>query len=142
MSGLDTQLGIIDRYFGSAAGEVFLPDLCDLIEAATASDGMDGHTTADDPLIEDVNCVYEEVSGGSAQVVVNGVAVIATHRIEMKTSDEALALTPHGKIRIQARGDKPEMIFEQPVRTEQSVLATVEFKAILVKEGYRQPGIT
>lgn len=126
-----------------ARREVFGQDVCDLYEPATVSDGFSGDTISDgDPIAEDVECFVEEISGGAAQIVVNGVTVVATHRIEMKRSNEALALTPHGKIRLHARAPKSEQIFEQPVRTEQSFTPLVEFKAILVKAGFRQPAIT
>jgi hypothetical protein len=121
---------------------IFGEDLCDLLQTSTRSDGFSGDTLDEDPTAEDVECFYEELSGGAAQIIVNGVTVIATHRIEVKTSDEALAITVNDKIRVQARGDKPTLIFEQPIRTRDSFTPTVEFKAILVTDGYRQPAIT
>lgn len=144
MSGLDEQLGIIERFFDTNPGQQFFPDLCDLIGSALQDDGSGSgsDTLVDDPLVEDIPCRYEEVSGGAAQVISGGVTVIATHRIEMQISDEALVLTAQGKILIQARGDKPQLIFEQPIRSEGSIGATVEFKAILVTDGYRHPGTT
>ncbi|HEX7334230.1 MAG TPA: hypothetical protein VF290_22180 [Pyrinomonadaceae bacterium] len=119
----------------------FGEDLCDLLQTGTQGDGFSGDKPDEDELATNVECLYEEISGGAAQVVINNVTVIATHRIEMKTSDEALALTVNDKIRIHARGAKPQLIFEQPVRTRGTFTPLVEFKAILVTDGYRQSAI-
>ena len=60
----------------------------------------------------------------------------------MKRSAEALALTVHSTIKVLARTGKPELIFEQPVRSEGTFTPTVKFKAVLVTAGYRHPGTT
>lgn len=128
-----------------ARREVFGEDVCDLVEPGLTEDAEGTGNTLDndpDPLAANVACIVKEISGGAAQVVVDGVTVVATHAIEMKRSPEALALTPHGYIRLHARSPKPQMIFEQPVRAEATFTPLTQFKAILVKEGYRQPAIT
>jgi hypothetical protein len=124
-----------------AEREVFGEDLCDLIEVVKADDGA-GHKFTDNPVATNVPCLVEELSPGSVTVVSGGVAVIASHRIEVKRSSPALALKVSGKIKVLARTGKVQMIFEQPIRKEETFTPTVEFRAVLVKSGYREPGIT
>lgn len=144
----EKQLGTLTRFFEKQPFKQFYQDLCDLIPVGLTTDAQGtGKTLADLPAsATNVQCSCEEISGGDAQIVVDGVTVIATHRICMVPTGAALtaalALTTHDKIKVLARGNKPIRIFEQPVRNEGSFTPVVEFKAILVKEGYRQPGIT
>lgn len=138
----DDLQGAFEEAF-DAKREIFGEDLCDLLQTGTTDDGSG--TGAKKPsetvVAQNVPCLYEEISGSTAQIVVNGVSVVATHRIEIKRSSAGLSLTPHDQIKVLARTGKPQLIFEQPVRTEGTFTPTIEFKAILVKEGYRQPAI-
>lgn len=116
-------------------------DLCDLLQVGVVADGP-GQKLADTAVLQNVPCVYSELSEGSPQIGAGGVTVIATHRIEMKRSTEALALRVHDKIKVLARTGKPQLIFEHPVRQEGSFTPLVEFRAVCVTSGYRSPGIT
>lgn len=137
-SRLDIQLGRIQGYFDSSAGEVFLPDLCDLIEPGTISDGLGGQTLDDDVISFDVPCRVDEITGGGDEDRLGGTTVVMGHEITVPQSDEALSLTINGKIRVHARGDIAERIFERPIRSEDSLIALTEFRATLIAAGYRQ----
>lgn len=114
-----------------------LIDRCDLIDSTFVDGGAGGDTTEPDTLASDQPCLHEELSGPSAQMVVGGEAITATHRIFMLWSASAQALTENGKITVTARDPFPEMIFEKPSLTRNSLLPLAEFKAVLVKRGYQ-----
>lgn len=118
-----------------------LIDRCGFITSGKASDGNSGHTLtiAEGPTTNP--CLYEMLSGGNAEIVANGVTIVATHRIFTLITDEAMAVTEHDQIKVVVRDENTELIFEQPYRTKNTMLPIVEFKAILTA-GYRQPGIT
>lgn len=144
----EKQLGTLTRFFETPTFKQFYLDLCDLVPVGLTNDAQGTGKTLGDlaASASNVQCFYEEIAGPSAQIVVNGVTVTATHRICMVPTGAALtaalAFTVHGKIKILARGTKPIIFFEQPVRSEGQHTPVIEFKAILVKEGYREPGIT
>jgi hypothetical protein len=76
--------------------------------------------------------------GHSSQVVVGGEAYLASHRITLPVTEATLAIKPEDRIKVEARGLNPELIFQQPVIIEGSTTVFVNVAATLVQQGYRQ----
>lgn len=115
-------------------------DLCDLI-APEVTDQYSGHTISDNTIATNVPCWVERVRGGGADIVAGGVVVTTSHRITMPATDATRLIDEHYKIKVLARDDNPEMIFEQPVRSRGSSEVMVSVQAI-IHDGYSPPGIT
>ena len=139
MTNLEKQLGRINRFFDQPVGQQFLPDLATIIGPTQVDDGHDGHSIQDDELLTDIKCLVED-SGGNADANEDAVNATKTCRIHLKlTEAQALLIDEHKKIKIDARGFNPEMIFEQPVRVKDSLSQLVIVTAILTS-GFRRPG--
>ena len=115
----------------------FGEDLCDLIGPTQVAQGS-GHTITDTTLASDIPC-YVEQSSGTAQPDSDAVNRTTLHRITMEGTDEARLINQHYKIKVLARDNNPEMVFEQPVREIQSFSSLVVVNAVYTV-GYRQPG--
>lgn len=141
MTGLEKQLGTINRFFDTAVAQQFLPDVCTLIGPRQIEDGHSGHTIEDDELLTGIQCLVERISSGP-EAEADAVNATSSCRIHMKlTEEDALLVTEHTKIQIAARGFNPVMTFEQPVRQKDSLGQVVVVTAILTS-GFRRPGTT
>lgn len=116
----------------------FLPDLCSLTVIGLVSDGHSGQTEGETILASDIPCRYEEATGSEKQVDGGGVAYTATHKLTFGASATTMAIEPKYIIKVLARGDKPDLFFEQPVTAKGSMAV---FVTCLAKQttGFRQP---
>lgn len=107
-----------------AAGE-FLPDLCDLVQTTLEDDGHNGQTPKQTTVATSVPVRYTEVAGTGNETVIGSKTYVATHRLTFGASADTMAIDPDYFIRVHARGDKPEMMFDQPVRAKGSMAVFV-----------------
>lgn len=119
----------------------FLIDTCDFLSVSLASDGLSGSTLSSPAaVISGVDCMVEQLGGAGQQFVVQGITYISSHRIFVKTSDDILAITPRHQIKVYARGDTPQMIFEQPIVKKETFSPLITIFCSLVVQGFRTPG--
>ena len=124
MSEVGTAIDEVRAELNTAAPE-FLPDLCDLIQLTLQDDGHNGQTLKPTTVATDIPCRYSEVAGSEGGSVIGSKTYTATHRLTFGASADTMAIVPEYFIRVHARGDKPEMIFDQPVRAKGSMAVFV-----------------
>ena len=112
-------------------------DLCNITTQTFQDGGASGDTVTASTVASDVKCIYEP-PGNSSQVVVGGKAFAGSHRIVMSRTTVTSAITPEHRIAVQARGDKAEMIFEEPFIISRSLDPMVIVGATLVQQGYQE----
>lgn len=117
----------------------FGEDLCDLIDTAMITDGSNGQTLSTATVASNLRCFVEQLSG-SSQEVASGLSFNRTHRVTVETTTATRAITGDYQIKVLARGDNAQMIFEQPIisKNSYSPLTTV---LCIYTEGHRQPGL-
>ena len=131
--GIETARAALNR-----SSKQFLPDLCDLIAIGMGSDGHSGQTPAEATVASDVPCKYEEAAPSERKLDDGTVSYTATHKLTFGASADTMAIEPTYVIKVKARGDKPDLFFEQPVRAKGSMAV---FVTCLAKQttGFRQP---
>lgn len=139
MSEIGDAIEEVREALAESASE-FLPGTCTLIAPVKADDGFSGHTISDSELATSIPCRVDFVSGG-AQVNVSGVMVIKSHRITLPVNPETLAIDGHYKIKIDAEGSTPEMIFDQPITQIDHMSPLLRVVASLT-DGFKQPAMT
>lgn len=137
MNGLARGIESARAALNRSAGK-FLPDLCDLIVIGLGPDGHSGQKPTETTEASNVPCRYDEATGSEKQVDAGGVAYTATHRLTFGASAVTMAIEPKYIVKVLARGDKPDLFFEQPVRAKGSMAV---FVTCLAKQttGFRQP---
>lgn len=124
----------------------FLVDTCDVSRVSLTTDGFSGKTLgAPSAFISDLPCMVEQLGlltgkGASQQIVAGGITYNASHRIFVKTSDDVLGITPRDQIKVHARGDSPQMIFEQLIVVKETFSPLISIYGTLVVQGFRTPG--
>lgn len=115
----------------------FGEDLCDLLGPTFVDGGATGDSVTTATIALNVPCMYES-SGVGSQIVVGGEAYTASHRITMPNTAVTEAITPKYKIKVLARGNTAELIFEDPVIVQKSYKALLTVAANLVQQGFQQ----
>lgn len=116
----------------------FLPDLCDLIVIGLGSDGHSGQKPTETTVASNLPCKYEEATGSERKHDDGAVEYTASHKLTFGATAVTMAIEPNYIVKILARGDKPDLFFEQPVRAKGSMAV---FVTCLAKQttGFRQP---
>jgi len=117
--------------------QIFGGDVCDLIGPSFTEGGAAGDSVAMVPLATDVECFIKELAPAEQQTVIGGESYTSTHRIEMKRSPVADAISPEYRISVHARDGKGVRIFEKPIAPEESLTPLTVLKASLVRQGYQ-----
>ena len=97
----------------------FLPDKADLLEPTSTADGYGAQTISETELVTDIPCLWELLSP-SVEMTIGTKNVVLTHKLWLESTEKIGAIKPSYRIRIQAREAKGEIIFEQPVRLDES----------------------
>ena len=113
----------------------FGPDRCDVIAPVVNEGGGAGDSVTLTPIMRGAECFIEEISGASAHTVIGGEAFVSSHRIQMKSAPETLAITSQYRLRVYPRGPFPERVFEKLVQAAESYSPLVILKATFVREG-------
>jgi hypothetical protein len=116
----------------------FMPDLCDLLDPVRVNQGS-GHTLTEGVVASNVPCRIDQVSGGVSFHDGESVANKAG-KLELPYTAATAGITRQYKIRVHARDVNPQMVFEQPIISTDSMSPLLQVSAILT-EGYRVPGI-
>jgi hypothetical protein len=103
-------------------------DLCDVISTSPSVDEYGGSGTTPTTLASALPCFYEPLSQRE-QSIAGGEMGILTHRITLKATTTTLAIKPSYQIRVAARGDKPQYVFENPTPEIGSFSPLVEVTA-------------
>jgi hypothetical protein len=114
------------------------PDTCDLWGPTFIDGGAvgDSETIAPIPLATNIPIGYKGSSANS-QVVVGGEAYSASHRLKMPRTSTTLTITPKHLIKVQARGDTSELVFEKPVIVQKDTDVFLTLAATLVQQGFQ-----
>lgn len=115
------------------------PDLCTLIPAALQTQG-DGHTLIEGTAVPSIPCTHEQLGGGGVTVNDNGTVAVKTHKVDLPYTSDTKQIDRHYKIKVAARGFNPELIFEQPVKSQDS-LSPFLTVFVTLAEGYARPGV-
>lgn len=121
----------------AAKTDKFLTDQCEIWGPTFVDGGASGDSETIALITANVPISYKGSSANS-QVVIGGEAYVASHRLKMPRTVTTVAITPKHLIKVQARGDTAELIFEKPaiVQKDTDVLLTVA--ATLVQQGFSQ----
>lgn len=133
---LATYVAAVRSLIESDPDALGLVDRCELIGPTFVDGGSTGDSVTFGPLESDLECLYEPARQ-NVQIVVGGDAFIATHRVMMLRTAVSELITPKFRIKVAARADKPEMVFEKPVQIDESLSPLVTVNAVLVKQGYQ-----
>lgn len=137
MNELATAIEEVRAELAGASSE-FFPATCSLIGPTRTVSGS-GHTLNDTVLATNIPIKVKHVSGG-IQVNEGGVNVIKSHRLTLPVTAATVAINQHYKIKVDAYGTNPEMIFEQPVSQLDSMSPFLNLAATIT-QGMRYPGV-
>jgi hypothetical protein len=115
-----------------------LTDLCDISVLGLISDGHSGQTEGETPVATNIPCEVSQAAPGANTVIAGGVTYTGTHRLKFGWNSTTVGIVPKQLIRVHARGDESEMIFEQPVREKGSKSPWLYVLAKLTT-GFRSP---
>ena len=108
-------------------------DTCQVIQITEVSDGFGGSTQTETVLATE-HCYFQELTEEDAQQVVSGgVITVKSHRITLPATAITRAIVPDYKIKALARGDHPEVLFEEPSVMEGSFNPLVKVAARVKK---------
>jgi hypothetical protein len=102
---------------------------------------IDGGSASDSETIAQVAAnipISYKGSGANSQVVIGGEAYAASHRLKMPRTSATMAITPKHLIKVQARGDTGELVFENPVVAQRDTDVLLTLAATLVQQGFSQ----
>lgn len=102
-----------------------VPQMDDFVDYGDADYGV-GVGPID--LLATVPCIYEPLSQRE-RVIAGGETSTLTHRIVMKATATTLGIKSDYQIRVAARGDKPTMVFDNPLPKIGSFSPLVEVAA-------------
>ena len=119
-----------------AANEI-LPDLCDIDGPTFVEGGSSGDHVTIGPVATNINVSYRGLSGGR-QIVVGGEGYTASHELKMVRTATTGTITPRHKIKVHARGNTGQLVFERPFPVEDSLSPFLRLSAVLVEQGYQQ----
>lgn len=138
MNELATAIEEVRTELAGSANEILF-DLCDLFGPTFADGGAAGDSVGvgSTPIAQNLNISYKGF-GVSKVFVVGGEAYTATHELKMVRTTTTVAITPRHLIKIQARGNTGQLVFEKPFITEDSMSPFLKINATLVVQGYQQ----
>lgn len=109
------------------------PDTCSLYDVTFANDGTGGTTKSDGSAVASgVKCIYNEKSHSSFQLAGTRLSHV-THELFLLATSATRAIKPNYAIVVGARGDMPQLRFEQPVLLEETFGPLVHVGAKLTK---------
>jgi hypothetical protein len=136
MNELASAIEEVRTELAGAANEILF-DLCDL-DGPTFVDGAGaGDSVTIGSIATNLNISYKGF-GGSKVMVVGGETYTATHELKMVRTSTTVAITPRYLVKVQARGNTGQLIFQQPFIIEDSMSPFLKIGATLVKQGYQQ----
>lgn len=106
------------------------PDRCNVVNRTLTTGSYGGSTIAETTVASNVPILYEERIYGSTQVV-GGTQSFITHDLYLISSSATRSIQPDHKIVVAARGDIPALIFEEPIRLDESLSPIVHLGAKL-----------
>jgi len=111
-------------------------DLCDLLAPPAGVGEFRSQSLVEPAVIAtDIPIVYDQ-AGESTQIILGGVTYQASHTIQLVATADTLAITPAYQIRLHARDANPELIFEQPVRTQRPFNPVLTIAAIVASQEF------
>lgn len=113
-----------------------LIDRCDLIGPSFVDGGSGGDSVTFGTVASDVPCLREPAGQGE-QIVVGGEAFVATDRVFLIRQSETEAVTPQYKIKVYPADGSAALVFEKPVKINETLNPLVVFKTAIVKQGYQ-----
>lgn len=114
-----------------------LIDRCELIGPSFVDGGAAGDSVTCGAITTNIPCLREP-AGQSDQIVVGGETFLATDRIFMIKQDETEAITPRYKIRVFPEDGSDALVFQNPMKIDETLNPLVVVKAVIVKQGYQQ----
>jgi hypothetical protein len=109
---------------------VGLLDRCNVVNRTATTGTSGGATYADTTTATAVPCLYEERIYRLIQAA-GEPATYATHNLFLIKSAATEAIQPDYKIVVAARGDTPQLTFENPIRLDESLSPLVHLGAVL-----------
>jgi hypothetical protein len=110
----------------------FLPDLCTVKQiTAGAADGFGGEADTLTTVASSIKCLYEPIRDIPLMTQGGAVTGVSRFKVFLELTDVDLQnIAPGWQIVVAARGDKPQLTFEDPRRMDESneVLLTVSAK--------------
>src|SRR5688572_13943901 len=119
-----------------AANEI-LPDLCDIDGPTFVEGGASGDSVTIGSVATNINVQYKGLGYGR-QITIGGESYTANHELKMVRTATTGAITPRHKIKVHARGNTPQLIFEKPFPVDDSLSPFLRMYAVLVKQGFQQ----
>lgn len=119
------------------ASEEFMADVCNLWGPTFVDGGSAGDSETTGPIASNIPCGYKE-GGPGGQIVVGGQAYAGSHQLKLPRTTATIVITPKHQIKVQARGDTSELVFEQPVIIQKGVDPLLTVVANLVQQGFQQ----
>lgn len=101
---------------------------------------VDGGSSGDSETIGEIATAIPigyKGSRASSQVVIGGEAYAASHQLKMPRTVATVAITPKYFIKVQARGDTGELVFEKPVIVQKDTDVFLTVAATLVQQGFQ-----
>lgn len=135
MSEVGTAIDEARAEIATAASE-FMADVCNLW-GPTFVDGGSASDSETIALIASNIPVEYKGSAGNSQVVIGGNAYVASHQLKMPYTATTATITPKHFIKVQARGDTPELVFEKPVIAHKGLDVLLNVAATLVQQGFQ-----
>lgn len=105
------------------------PDRCDLLKPTLTPDGYGNVTEVDSAVAQNIPCRYEPLSFPSFGLVGQGVTGTLTHKVTLPFNDNTRIIEPSYRIKVLARTDNEEFVFEQPMFLKDSHAGLVEVAA-------------
>lgn len=102
---------------------------------------VDGGASGDSVTIGDVAAgipCLREPAGQTDFIVVGGESFVATDRIFMIKQDETDAITLRHKLTLHPSDGTGALVFEKPMKVDETLNPLIVVKAILVRQGYYQ----
>lgn len=112
-----------------------LLDRCDLSGPSVVDGGSAGDSLSFSVLASNVPCLVE-TAGPNVQTTVGGETYVTTHKLFLIKSAYSVAVTPKYRIRVYARDDTPEQIYEHTVVVSETFEPLVRVHASAVIQGY------
>lgn len=119
------------------ASEEFMADVCNLWGPTFVDGGATGDSVTTGLIASNIPVGYKE-GGLGGQIVVGGKAYTGSHQLKLPRTTTTVAITPKHWIKVQARGDTSELVFEQPVIIQKGLDPLLTVVASLVQQGFQQ----
>src|SRR5690349_16167720 len=103
-----------------------LTDTCSLWGPTFVDGGSAGDSETIASIASNIPIGYKG-SRANSQIVIGGEAYVASHQLTLPRTMTTMLITPKHFLKVQARGDTPELVFEKPVivHRDQDVFLTL-----------------